>query len=515
LRGFAKIAVAAALVAAGIYAQSRTQGKAPKGPIRPLTASRADEPKYQQLDSSEALFAVMAAINAAGFDNEADSPTNHPLRKAIRDHFAQQNLPVMPALKRYVRDHKPRNPALELSQYISFALLVKGPPNFAWREPNLPPPPDVMPIDDFGPMVTQFYAEGNVGELWKQVQPTIDQAIRQYTEPVSRAVLLSNSYVREPVNTDTGKRFQIFIDLLGSPNQVQTRHYLFDDYIVITPHAELPIEEIRHAYLRHMVDPLSFKYDKELKKKGALIDYALGSPILDEAYRNDFPLLATECLIRAIESRIDRKPAMVEQALREGFVVTPAFAELLAKYETQEQSLRLYFPDLINGIDLRKEEKRLEHIDFVSTKPVRTNRVTKVEDATPVLTGLAKTLDEGEQAFTKRDAAGAKKIFLGVLQEAAEKPVHARAYYGLARVALLERDPETADRLFRKAIETEPDVPTRAWCLLYLAKLADSQGEKDEAQDFYKQTLAVPGLPDQVRQDAEKGLKGAYARSQQ
>src|ERR1700741_4954327 len=115
LGSFAKIAMVAVLAAAGAQAQSR----APKGPIRPLTASRADEPKYGQLDSSEELFAVMAAINAGGFNAEIDSTLNHALRKTLRDHFSQQKLASIDAFKRYVRDHKSRNPALELSQYIS------------------------------------------------------------------------------------------------------------------------------------------------------------------------------------------------------------------------------------------------------------------------------------------------------------------------------------------------------------------------------------------------------------
>ncbi len=37
-----------------------------------------------QLDGSPALFSVLAAINAAGYDADLDSPANHPLRAAVR-----------------------------------------------------------------------------------------------------------------------------------------------------------------------------------------------------------------------------------------------------------------------------------------------------------------------------------------------------------------------------------------------------------------------------------------------
>ena len=466
-----------------------------------------------QLDSSEALFSVMAALTAGGYNLEADSPTNHQIRKAVRDHFAAQTLPVVDAMRRYVRDHKPRNPALELNQYISYALLVTGPPSFGWREPNLPLPPDVTALDDFTPLLAQFYRETNLAELWKQVRPYYDQEIDLYHGDVSQAVLQANSYLRNPLSgSQNGRHFQILIDLLAAPNQVQTRHYLDDDTVVVTRHTDLPIAEIRHAYLRHLLDPLAFKFAADLKKKAGLIDYAQGSPILEEHYKADFGLLATECLIKAIEAKLDRRPAMAEQALREGFVVTPAFYELLNVYEKQEQSMRLYFAELIGGIDLKKEERRLDRIDFASERAVKSVRVTKMVDEKPVLTGVAKTLEDAEDELRARKLPQAKEPILRAGQETSEKPLQAKSYYGLARIAILERDPETGDRLFRKVLELDPDGATKSWSLLYLGKLSDSQGEKDEALEHYKAALATAGIPEQVRQEAEKGLKGAFAR---
>jgi tetratricopeptide (TPR) repeat protein len=100
-----------------------------------------------------------------------------------------------------------------------------------------------------------------------------------------------------------------------------------------------------------------------------------------------------------------------------------------------------------------------------------------------------------------------------VLKDAAEKPVQARAYYGLARIAVIQRNPEFGDQLFRKVLDLEPDASTRSWSLLYIGKLADSQGEGEPAKDYYRQALAVAGLPDQVKREAEKGLQGAFART--
>jgi hypothetical protein len=48
--------------------------------------------------------------------------------------------------------------------------------------------------------------------------------------------------------------------------------------------------------------------------------------------------------------------------------------------------------------------------------------------------------------------------------------------------------------------------------LLYLARLADSQGDRQEAEKQYKAALAVEGAPDSVRKAAEKGLNEAFRK---
>jgi tetratricopeptide (TPR) repeat protein len=472
---------------------------------------------YNQLDSNQTLFFVLAAINAAGYDEQANSSTNNPLRARVREYLSKQNPPSLAPLRRFVRDHRPRNAAAELSQYISFALWSKGAPDFTWANPDLPAPADADALYEFPPVLAAFYREANLGGLWPQVQAEYESAIAQYSEPVTLAVQQVNAYLRY-VNTGTRRgRFQILIDLLGAPNQVQMRNYVDDYFIVVTPAVEQPIADIRHAYLRYMVDPLGARFADDLQKKARLGVFALESPILQQEYRDDFVRLATECFIRAVESRLDHRPAMAEQAAREGFVLAPAFAELLQRYEAQELAMRLHFPDLVAAIDVKKEQQRMAHIDFLKERPTRSYRVTS-EIKPPELTGAEKTLDDAEVLFLDREksagnAAKAKELYLRVLQETEQKPMHAKAYYGLARIALLERELETADRFFRKILELEPDPATRAWAHVYIGRLSDSQGEKEAAQGSYQAALAVQGISDLARQEAQRGLNGAFARN--
>ncbi len=494
--------------------QPRFDAPAPR-PARP--------PTHGQLDSNETLFTVMAAINAAGYDAEIANEANSPVRKAVRDHLKALDLPVMDELRRFVRAHHQTDAGADLSQYISYALVVNGPPNFAPRYNSATVPPDVDALYGITPLIVQFYREAHIAELWKRVQKPYDQAIEQLQRPVVNAVQQVNSYLRQDTAGYLGRNFQIYVDLLGAPNQVQTRSYVDDYFVILTPSLEPPVEQIRHAYLHYLLDMLPLKYTETVTSKRGLGDYAHGSPVLEEQYKSDFMLLTTECVIKAIESRLDRKPAQIDQALREGFVMVPAISELLPAYEQQEQSMRLYFPAMIDAIDLSREEKRLAHIEFAHTRSnLKVKTVTREVGPAP-LTGVDKTLDEAEKAYTARDLPGARQIFMQSLKETDLKSAHAKAYYGLARISLLEKDPEKADELFRVVLAQDPDAATKSWSLLYLGRLADSQGAvapdedgkrrwREEAVGHYKAALAVPGVSDSVREAAELGLKSAYTK---
>jgi tetratricopeptide (TPR) repeat protein len=463
-----------------------------------------------QLDSNEALFTVLAAINAAGYDDQIDAASTHVFRHTLRTQLAARNLDSVFELKRFFRDHKLKDPNGELGRYISYALLINGPPDFGYRDPDMVRPPDATSVEGLSPLLAAFYKEANLAEAWQRAQPFYDQLISQYHEPVSRTVLQVNAYAR---NTSgyLGRRFQIFVDLLGAPNQVQSRSFGDEYFIVVTPSVEPQIDGIRHAYLHYLVDPLGLKFSEDINKKHALGDYAQGAGALDEHYKSDFVDLATESLIKAIESRMDRRPAAAEQALKEGFVLAPALAEQLAIYEKQDVALRLYFPNLFAGLDFRKEEQRMAGVDFAASRATRAARAPQPVKP-PELSGAAKTLADAEQAYTDRDLDRAKQIYLRVLEQTNEQSWHAKAYYGLARVAVLQRDPETGDRLFRKVLELEPDAETKSWSWLYLARLADSQGNRDQAVENYKAALAVPDAPESVRQAALKGVGEAFKK---
>lgn len=473
-----------------------------------------------QLDASPALFSVLAALHATGFDADLRASSNHPLREKVRKALSGKNIPVLPELRSSIRQHSRDSAAATFSLFVSFGLCVDGPPSFQFRLRTNELPPEVAAMADLPELMKRFYREAGIEELWRQAQADYEEAIARYHEPVSRAVQEANAYFRNPMSGLAGARFQIYLDLLGPPNQVHVRSYGNEYFVVVTASAEPMIDEIRQAYLQHLAAPLILRHRETIEKWKGLGDFAQPAPLLPDIYKQDFLLLVEKSLVKAIEARLisgpgaaERRSRHVERAMAEGFILTAFFAESLPAYEKQEQALRFYFPELIKGLDLAREDKRLETIRF-ATEPV-TRIKPPPKPAAPLPSGVAKTLDEAENLLEARRLDEARSLFLQALRETDEKPAQAKAYFGLARIAVRQNDPELGERLFQKALELGPEPADKAWCLVYLGRLADIAAEPEQAAAHYRAALAVEGITEKAREMAAQGLKGMFQKKLQ
>jgi hypothetical protein len=465
-----------------------------------------------QLDASPTLFTVMAALNAAGFDADAGSPNNHPIRAAIKEEILKRNPPSLLALKEFVAKHHLSNPASEFGQYVSFGLSITGPPNFAFTQKDMDVPPDAAALRGLSPLLAAVYKEADLGDLWKRSQKAIDQYLERYHQPVSDAVLQVSLYLRQPTSGVRGRHFQIFIELQGPPNQIQTRSYGNEYTIVVTPSPELRTFDIRHGYLHYLLDPLATRNAEVLDRKKVLAEHLDRARAISDNYKQDFLLLVTESLIKAVEARMDNRPDQVQTDLRQGYILVPYFSEQLPAYEKQAASMQVYYEHLAQAIDLKKEENRLLNTEFDRNPPPTHSVHVAAPPPPPALTGAAKTLDDAEQLYTKRsqDPANldaAKKLYLAALTQTSDKPMQGAAYYGLGRIALLQRDPETGERMFQKSLALEPEPQVKVWVLVYLGRLSMAAGESAQAVQFFNDALKVPGASETAQKAAKDGIR--------
>ncbi len=460
-----------------------------------------------QLDGSPTLFTVMAALNAAGLDTDLDSPSNSPLRKLVRAELAKRTIPSLPAIKDFFQKHRAATSSAELSQYVSLALTVGPPPDFTIAVRDVDIPPDVAPLTGMVPLLAAFYKEAGIEDLWRQAQPFIDQMIAPYHGPVTEKVQECNAYLRQQSTGFRGRHFQILLDPLAPPNQVHSRSYGNEYTIVLTPSAEPHIQEVRQAYLYYLLDPLATRNEETLNRKKILADHAQRARLLGDSYKQDFLLLTTGSLVRAVQARLDRKPlaaqkAFVEQALKEGYILTPYFFEALIEYEKQEQSMMLYYSSMVQSIDLVREEKRLAAVEFASPEPVETTTAPA-----PKAPSVLDTIKAAEEALKADDVEKAEKLFQDVLQQTDKKPLLAVGNYGLARIALAQASPDVAETLFERVLDLEPDAPVKTWSMVYLGRLRMEVGDKEHAARYFQEALKIAGGPDPARQQAQQALQ--------
>jgi tetratricopeptide (TPR) repeat protein len=459
-----------------------------------------------QLGENQNLFAVLAAANAAGYDEGIALPDNSQLRRQLRDYLAKQNIPILPELKTYYRKHMLKNGVQDLSEYISYALSVTGPPDFAWRTRDVDVPPDAMALSGFTPLLIEFYQQAHLAELWDRALPEYQKEAERYHSSLIAMTTAVDGYLRVPAGGYLGRRFSVFIDLLAAPEQVQTRSYGDDAFVIVTPSEKPRIFDIRHAYLFFEIDPIAIKYGIELDQKRSLIDFVQTAP-LEPGFKNDFVLLTTMSLIKAVESRLDKNPGEIDQAARQGYILAPFFAEQLPVFEKQQQGMRFYLEDMIAAIDLKRESKRIGAIKFDAAPLIRLGKQVTVATPEPVLSPSGQTLAKAEDLYTGRSLDDAKELYLKSLEQNGSPAEHAQAWYGLARIAVLQKQNDNAVKLFEKTIGASPDDQTKAWTLVYLARLSKAANDPERAAKFYQDALAVPGASELAHKAAQTELK--------
>jgi TolA-binding protein len=462
-----------------------------------------------QLESNQTLFYVMCAINAAGYDEGINLPDNNPLRRQVRDYLATRQIGVLPELKLFYRHHMQKTAAQDLPQYVSFALSVTGAPDFAWKVRDVDIPPDAMALEGFQTLMIDFYRQADLAALWKYVQPAYEKEIGLYHTPILNMTGTVDAYLRASSADFPNRRFHAIVEPLTAPQHIQTFHYGDNTYVVISPSAQPLIYDIRHAYLFFLIDPVMLTYRADVLQKRSMLDLVQTAPLPDDV-KTDFGLLASQSLVKAVEARMDKDTNAIDRATGQGYIMTPYFAEHLPEFEKQQQSMRFYADAMINAIDLKLETARLSNVKFDAAPLQR--KATQVIVAGPELSPAGKTLEKAESLYTDRNASPAnqqeaKNLFGKALDQKGEPAEHAQAWYGLARIAIIENRADVAIEGFQKALESSPDEFTQSWADVYLGRLYKSKHDFDQAVKYYEAALAVNGASDKAKQAARDGLQ--------
>lgn len=462
------------------------------------------------LDSNEALFTVLTAINACGYDSELS--VSEPLRANVRAEVTKNlaaSAEATQVLCQFYADHQPADPARTLAQYVSLALYLEAPPALSLKVKEADLPPDASYVSGFVPLIQKFYGDAGLHAIWVRHQPAYSALTERYHEPLAKVLFDTEVYLKLPSAGYLGRTFTVFLDPMGAPGQANARDYGTDYYVVISPGtgSGLKMDQIRHTYLHYLLDPLALKYPVALSRLGPLLVSVKNAP-MDESFKTDVSLLATECLIRAIEARTTgssrtpeaQRQQLVEQSVEQGFVLTPYFYEALVKFEKSPAGLRIAYSDFIGGIDVHKEQKNAAQVKFASQADPELLHLSRPAEG--------KLLVTAEQRLSTGDPEAAKKLAQQALDEKREDP--GRALFILAQVATMSRDMPGARNYFEQALNVAHEPKVVAWSHIYLGRIYDLQEDREAALVQYRAALTAGGALPEAKAAAERGIQQPY-----
>ena len=263
------------------------------GLLAPVCA--AENPTPITLDTNETLFAVLTAMNACGYDvdlNLSDAQRLNVRAEVQRNlqssDEAQASLTTMcdwyaGASRARIRQH-------DLSQYVSLALYLQGPPHFLPRVKEDEMPPDAAPIAAFGALLEQFYDKAGLHAIWERHRANYAALVERYHVPLAKMVFDTDIYLKLQSGGYLGRTFTVYLDFMGDPNEANARNYGADYYVVVFPSPDpssadpLKMQQIRHTYLHYLLDPMAEKHFSAIKRMEPLLQSVKRAP-LEESFK--------------------------------------------------------------------------------------------------------------------------------------------------------------------------------------------------------------------------------------
>ncbi len=464
----------------------------------------------------------------------------------------------------YIQSHT-QSGAQNLAQYVSLALFLGPPPDLALSVPESDMPPDSLQVVGILPLLRDFAAKVDLHGIYVRHRVDFEAAVAQVHDSATRMLLETNVYLHQPVSSYDGRRFMVLLEPMLSPQAVNARIYGSDYFVVTSPAAidpanpprvspgsrmtvsahagGLQMDQVRHIYLLYNIDPIIYARAGATNRLLPLLKTVSDAPI-DFTYKSDIVALTTECLIKAIEARTmdvgipkPSKPGSVKQRseidsynlaiidyerkadavrrkqvvldMESGWVLTESFYDKLALQDREGVSLKESIGEMVYGMDINHEVDRAKKIPFFqpdSTNLVASGGVSRARAPRRTLTAM----DRAELQLQKGERASAEALAEKELQA---DPASGEALYVLARVKLMEGDPQAAFDRFTQVLATSKDQRTVAWSHVYLGRLYDAQQQPSRAKALaeYRAALVTPGVQPDIRTAAESGIRQPFA----
>ncbi len=465
------------------------------------------------LDSSETIFAILAGLNACGYD--VALPSSDPVRDQVRREVAaaaqssDDAQSAKQALCQFYTEHRSTDSSVTLSEYESLGLFLGPPPAFALVVKDADVAPDARALIGMVPVLQKFYEAVGVHSIWEKHQPDFSALTAHYHVAVSKLMFDTEIYLKMPSFGYQGRQFTVYLQPMGDPGQINARNYGSNYYVIVSPdrNGTIHTAQIRHTYLHYLLDPLALKFPAQIQHLSSLLPAVQNAP-MEDGFKRDAGLLVTECLIRAIEIRMslpasseNERENAVGAADKQGFILTPYFYDALAGFEKGPAGIQNAYGDLLAGIDIRKEIKSAEQVQFASKAQPDVLRFGQ-----PASNQL---LANAEQRLAAGDPSGAQKLAQEALEEKSGDP--GQAFFIMAQVATMSSDVDGAQKYFQQALQNSHEANVLAWSHIFLGRILDLREDRAGALDQYRAALSAAAALPEAKAAAQRGLEKPYA----
>jgi hypothetical protein len=329
--------------------------------VEPLSFSHKDE-MVRQGDfialADRRVFATMAFMNAAGFDEESEGKQLHSVRAKVREILkgkAAANPQQFEKFKKYYQKDRLGN-----FVYQDFCLSLNADYPFRKIRPDseLGYPFTVQRLADFPEILNKFWEVADLNVVWVQVKPGYIEEIRKYDfAKMKHQLTFVWDYLRM-------KRRDNFV-FISVPNLIDERNSAIGAqrenywYMVESPGAISSSLDI-HEYLHSMINPMvKASYKPYSRKLDGYLKAGQDKP-LAATYR-ETTTYTYECLVRALDARIsvlmENNPAIttlrenqVSEQTRSGLTLVGPFYKLLSEYEHSGKNFEEFLPVMLDRL---------------------------------------------------------------------------------------------------------------------------------------------------------------------
>jgi hypothetical protein len=460
------------------------------------------------------VFAVMAALNLAGFDLDADSLSPDSVRAIVRHRLAGVNPELRSRITEFRRNHDAeQDPRQWQAKYISFALLLNAPPRFAMASRPEELPPDARSLIGFELLVEELWRSGGMERLWEELKPQYLHEIESYRPLIREMIVNTLKFFHTEARVSLDRKVTFIPDLLNGYGVMNARNIGHDYMIVVGPSRgdERPMRSVRHEYLHFLVDPLIAKYVGYLPEADPFLDRVRQMPNSLERYQNNFYVMLTESFLQMVELRLDAKAAadresVITDVYNQGLILAPYFDETLTKFEQGNSPLAEVFRSFVEGIHWEVESRRAAAMDQVQVQgaALSAGKESAEREKDRAAGELRKLLGDANNALIARQFDEARGILENALRLDANNP---SALFGLAQVAAQNQELDQALELYaRAAANAGSDTWIAGWSYVHRGNIYQHREELDGARVEWSKVLALQGDLRGAAEAANKAL---------